>query len=369
MSKQPQSQGQGSPSAKSIRSRMGTIMRRSSTALGGLARPGTPSRSSTESLRLDAGASGPEHIMPSPVAESPAREAAESMPEPTGPSKLSGPSITVPEPPATVSSSGAEQPLEVSSKEASTSVVQPTFEPASEVAPAPRSDAVLAPTPDSSSIGNPVKSDEPTSYVIHSPESLSRATSEHAADEAPPVRRSEDSDSIRSHGQVVPPHERRLLTESIAAPWTSGPQVPVPEAQPEQEALVAPSTLPARASTDRVSTPPIKADNVSNVNTIILRPTNSLALDQASVDKSSVAGLALKSRTRGSTVSSQIRPRTPPIPNGRVSRRPSVSSLASSAMVFSSQPVNAASTEPRQEGVVAAPASTRCVRCYPKDDT
>jgi hypothetical protein len=364
MSKQPQPQGQGSPSAKSIRSRMGTIMRRSSTALSGLARPGTPSRSSTESLRLDAGGSGPEHIMPSPVAESPAREAAESMPEPTGPSKLSGPSITVPEPPATVSSSGAEQPLEVSSKEAS----QPTFEPAPEVAPAPRSDVVLAPTPDSSSIAKPVKSDEPTSYVIHSPESLSRAASEHAA-EAPPVRRSEDSDSIRSHGQVVPPHKRRLLTESIVAPWTSDPQVPVPEGQPEQEALLAPSTLSARASTDRVSTPPIKADNASNVDTIILQPKNSLALDQASVDKSSVAGLALKSRTRGSTVSSQIRPRTPPIPNGRVSRRPSVSSLASSAMVFSSQPVNAASAEPRQEGVVAVPASTRCVRCYPKDDT
>ena len=363
MSKQPQPQGQGSPSAKSIRTRMGTIMRRSSTALSGLARPGTPSRSSTESLRLDAGASGPEHIMPSPVAESPAREAAESMPEPTGPSKLSGPSITVPEPPATVSSSGAEQPLEASSTEAS----QPAFEPAPEVAPAPRSDVVLAPTPDSSSIANPVKSDEPTSYVIHSPESLSRAASEHAAEA--PVRRSEDSDSIRSHGQVVPPHKRRLLTESIVAPWTSGPQVPVPEAQPEQEALLAPSTLPARASTDHVSTPPIKADNASNIYTIILRPKNSLALDQASVDKSSVAGLALKSRTRGSTVSSQIRPRTPPIPNGRISRRPSVSSLASSAMVFSSQPVNVASAEPRQEGVVAAPAGTRCVRCYSKDDT
>src|SRR5579863_4397504 len=131
MSKQPQPQVQGSPSGKSIRSRMGTIMRRSSTALTGLARPGTPSRSSTESLPLGANAaSGPEYAMPSPVAESPAREAAESMPEPTGPSKLAGPSITAPEPtpepPATVSSSGAEQPLEVSSK----AVVQPTLEPA-----------------------------------------------------------------------------------------------------------------------------------------------------------------------------------------------------------------------------------------------
>jgi hypothetical protein len=340
MSKQTQPQGQGSPSAKSIRSRMGTIMRRSSTALGGFARPGTPSRSSTESLRLDANA-GQEHVMPSPVAESPAREAAESMPEPTGPSKLSGPSITgpepTPEPPAAVSSSGAEQPLEVSSKEAPTSVVQPTL---GEVAPAPRSDAVHAPIPDSS-MANPVKSADPTSYVTRSPESLSRAVSEHATDEALPVRQSEDSASTRSHGQIVPPHERQLPTETIAAPWETGPLVAERSSQPEQDVPVAPTAIPARPNpvpmpTDRVSTPPIKADN------------------------SSVAGLALKSRTRGSTVSSQVRPRTPPIPNGRVSRRPSVSSLASSAAVF----VNHPSTEPRQEGVAAPPASTRCVCCY-----
>jgi hypothetical protein len=343
MSKQTQPQGQGSPSAKSIRSRMGTIMRRSSTALGGFARPGTPSRSSTESLRLDANA-GPEHVMPSPVAESPAREAAESMPEPTGPSKLSGPSITepepTPEPQATVPSSGAE----ILSKEAPTSVVQPTLGPgpAGEVAPAPTSDAVLAPIPDSSSIANPVKSADPTSYVMHSPESLSRAVSEHATDEALPVRQSEDSASTRSHGQVVPPHERQLPTETIAAPWETGPLVAERSSELEQDGPVAPIAIPARPNpvptpTDRVSTPPIKADN------------------------SSVAGLALKTRTRGSTVSSQVRPRTPPIPNGRVSRRPSVSSLASSAAIFVNHPVHAASTEPRQEGVVVPPA--RCDRC------
>jgi hypothetical protein len=183
---------------------MGTLMRRSSTALGGLARPGTPSRSSTESLRLDSSAPGPEHVMPSPVAESPAREALESMPEPTGPSKLSGPSITAPEP-----TPGVEQPLEASSKEASTSVVQPTREPApgAEVAHAPGSDAVPTVVLESSStIADPVKSVD-TTYVTHSPESLSRAPSEHATDEALPVRRSEDSASIRSHGQGVPPHD------------------------------------------------------------------------------------------------------------------------------------------------------------------
>lgn len=74
----------------------------------------------------------------------------------------------------------------------------------------------------------------------------------------------------------------------------------------------------------------------------------------------------LKSRTRGSTVSSQVRPHTPPVFNGRVSRRPSVSSLASSAAVLSGYPVPAASVEPRQEGVGAVPASRQCVRYYSK---
>lgn len=340
MSKQPQPQG--SPNTKSLRSRMGTIMKRSSTALsavGGLARPGTPSRSSTESLRLDANAPGPEHVMPSPVAESPAREAAESMAEPTGPSKLSGPSISAAEP-------TPEPPAAVSSKEVSTPPVQLTSEPApaADIAPAPTSDAVPVSAPDISSTAVPVKSAEPTSYVVHSPQSLSRAPSEHAAEEALPVRRSEDSDSTRSHGQVLPPHERQLMTEGLAAPWDSTSLVTERPSQPEQEVPVAPSAIPARpnpASISRASTPP--------------------------VEKSSVAGLALKNRTRGSTVSSQVRPRTPSIPNGPASRKPSISSLASSAAVLSGQPIHAASTEPRQEGVATLPASTRCVRCCKGD--
>jgi len=270
MSKQPQSQG--SSSGKSLRSRMGTMMRRSSTALtGGFARPGTPSRSSSESLRLDANAPGPEIVMPSPVAESPAREAAESMPEPTGPSKLSGPSITAsgptPEPPATVSS---EQPLEVSSQGTPTPIVQPTSEPApaAEATPAPRSDAVPMSIPDSSSISIPAKSVDHTSYVSHSPETISRAVSEHATDEGPPVRRSEDSGSTRSHGQVIPTQERQLATEIVAVPSGSDPLVTERSSQPEQEVLVAPNAMPARpnpASTDQVLTPPIKADNVSSL--------------------------------------------------------------------------------------------------------
>jgi hypothetical protein len=174
------------------------MVRRSTTVIGGLARPGTPSRSSTESLRLEANAAGPEHAMPSPVAESPAREAAESMPEPTGPSRLSSPPIAAPdptpEPAATVSSSIPE--------------------PASAAAPDPGSDAVPVSVPVSEPI--PTKPADTALYLSQSPASITRELVR--LDEAQPVRQSDDSGSTRSHGQVVdrvstPP----LATEAPAA--------------------------------------------------------------------------------------------------------------------------------------------------------
>jgi hypothetical protein len=348
------SQLKSSPSTKSLRSRMGTIMKRSSTALtGGFARPPTPARSSTDSLRLDANSSGPEHVMPSPVAESPAREAAESMPEPTGPSKLSGPPIAAPDP--------TPQPTA-------------TPEPAPAVAPAPRSDAVPVPLPSaalprsSSPEPMPAKAADAAPLISHSPETLSRAESERP-DDALQVRRSEDSGSTRSHGQV----ERQLPTEIHAAPWDSGPLVAERSSQLEQEAIAAPkatSSHPNPVFIDRASTPPlateapsVRVDNVSNAGTTIPWQNNPPSFDQASAE---VASLMLKSRTRGSSVSSQVRPRTPSIFNGRVSRRPSVSTLASSAAALSGQLVQTASMEPRQEGAGAVPASSQCVRSYAK---
>lgn len=177
---------------------MGTMVRRSTTVIGGLARPGTPSRSSTESLRLEASAGGPEHVMPSPVAESPAREAAESMPEPIAPSRLSSPPIAAPdptpEPPATISSSVPE--------------------PAPVAAPDPGSDAIPVSVPESEPI--PTKSADAAPYLSQSPESIHRELVR--PDEAIPVQPSEDSGSTQSHGQVVdrvstPP----LATEAPAA--------------------------------------------------------------------------------------------------------------------------------------------------------
>ena len=307
---------QGSPSSKSLRSRMGTMVRRSTTAIGGFAKPGTPSRSSTESLRLEANAAGPEHVMPSPVAESPAREAAESMPEPTGPSKLSGPPIDAPDP----------------IPEPTTTVSSSTLEPAPATAPGPDAVPVSVPETSSTSLQRktslepiPTKSADTAPYLSQSPESITRELVR--PDEALQVRPFDDSASTRSHGQVV----------------------------------------------DRVSTPPLateappsRVDNVSDAGTIIHnRLTEQPTFDQTSAE---VASIMLRSRTRGSTVSSQFRPRTPSIFNGRVSRKPSASSLASSVAALSSQPVHATSTEPHQEG-----ASNQCVHYCAKimlgDDT
>ncbi|KAF9030239.1 hypothetical protein BDZ89DRAFT_680061 [Hymenopellis radicata] len=88
-----------SPSPRSFRSRMGSAVRKTSSILS-IARPGTPSvHSDSGSVKhLDAPsqlvlppAPPAEHAAPSPIPESPAREAAESSapaPVPTGPSPL-----------------------------------------------------------------------------------------------------------------------------------------------------------------------------------------------------------------------------------------------------------------------------------------
>jgi hypothetical protein len=317
--------------------------------------------------------------MPSPVAESPAREAAESIPEPAGPSKLSGAPISAPrdspEPSATASISKPEQPPVDS---AANSSVQPISTPALnreqdstvEVIPVTHPStgiipvSLAAPIPPESSPGAvDVAAADPTldDPLTHSPKALSHTEFEHVTDQAQeeplPVRRSEDSGSTQSHGQVVPPDERKLPTDLLAAPWDN----PLVTPQPEQEAPVVPHAPPPRLGTPEpahVSTPPESVEapsaNVDNVTSVATTPrqNNPPTFD---ADKSLVAGVALKSRTRGSTVSSQVRPRTPSNP---IARRPSTSSLASSAVVLSGH-APAVSTEPRQEEVAAPPPSNR----------
>lgn len=382
---------------------MGTIMRRSSSAIS-FTRPGTPSKSSSESLKLDAKAQNPvvQHTMPSPVPESPAREAAESIPEPAGPSKLSGAPISAPrnlqdpEPSASESTSKPEQPPIDS---AANLPVQPISAPALDKGQV--STVEVAPgTQDPISEAVPESLAEPTSTIVQesipgptdvaaadpthdltltsSPKALGPAELDHAAEEAQeealPVRRSEDSSSTQSHGQVIPPHERQLPTELLAPPWDNGPLVADRTSQPEQEVPTVPNTPPARLGTPELapdSTPPVSVEappaTVDSVTSTATTPRQSIppAFEQVSADKSSVASVILKSRTRGSTVSSQVRPRTPSNPNVQVSRRPSTSSLASSAAVLSGL-ASAASMVPPREDVSEPPPSNRCVSCYAK---
>jgi hypothetical protein len=182
---------------------MGTIMRRSSSAIS-FTRPGTPSKSSSESLKLDAKAQTTlDHAMPSPVAESPAREAAESMPEPAGPSKLSGAPISAPrdspEPSATASISKPEQPPVDS---AANSSVQPISTPALnreqdstvEVIPVTHPSRRIIPVslaastipPESTPGAVDVAAADPTldDPLTHSPKALSHTEFEHVTDQA-----------------------------------------------------------------------------------------------------------------------------------------------------------------------------------------
>jgi hypothetical protein len=108
---------------------------------------------------------------------------------------------------------------------------------------------------------------------------------------------------------------------------------------------------------------PARVDNVSNAGAIISRQNNPPTFNQTSTE---VASLMLRSRMRGLIVSSQFCPCTPSIFKGRVSRRPSASSLASSATALSSQPVHAAFTEPHQEDASMVPASGQCIHYYAK---
>jgi hypothetical protein len=156
-------------------------------------------------------------------------------------------------------------------------------------------------------------SDDPALYVAHSPESLSRAESMHAADEPQPVWRSEDS------GSSQPPQ------------LDSGPN----------PLTIEPPSIPSTLA----DTSTIKPDNVTSAGATTQQP-NPAPLDQATS----------KTRTRGSTISSQVRPRTPSIPNGRLSRRPSLSSLGSSAAVWASHPGN---IEPGQHDFAAVPPASR----------
>ncbi|THH18607.1 hypothetical protein EW146_g2429 [Bondarzewia mesenterica] len=328
---------------KSLRSRMGTMMRRTSSGFS-FNRPPTPgSRASSESLRLDASSLAPPsvadaHKLPSPVPESPAREGAAEAAEAaeqntTGPSPLAAAPLTAP-----------SEPIDIS-------------------APKP-----VEPGPATWGSGNVVSTPEQMSAVgsvraTHSNEDAgvrdsSRATSSLGAEESV---LSSDSHSHNKPHESDAPHR----TEMIAAPWgrsmeslghaSDAQHNAAPEPQREMSVTRSPWTYPeSTTSTDEASQKHSKAasqvdliptanavkldalvhpavntdDNSSTVTTP--RPIENPAFEQTLAKKKSAASIGTKSRTRASTVSSQARPVTPAPANGTISAKPSKSSLAPS---------------------------------------
>ncbi|KAJ8698975.1 hypothetical protein PTI98_005621 [Pleurotus ostreatus] len=174
--------------SKSLRSRMGAAVRRSSTLLS-ISRPGTPSRASSEgdnnSLhRIDTGASSspppqsnlsegrtsleapPVHTaeqshVPSPIAESPAREAAASEEEaaskaPVGPSPLAQSAVTA----------GSTPPVEDEVAKPESEYVPPSILPSSAAA---GPGAFTDEPEDMSTMTNEQKVAEPTAPTAHEP--------------------------------------------------------------------------------------------------------------------------------------------------------------------------------------------------------
>ena len=162
------------PKAKSRWSRVGTLVRRSSTVLSPLKRPESPTPSESppvqtpENNSVRNSTSRPsslrnvevstsllppakdDHVVPSPIAESPAREAAELASEraPVGPSPLAGGIITA-EP------EGAPVPEPVSAAQPETTPAEP------EIAPAPAPAAAAAPAPPAAAAPTPVAAAAP----------------------------------------------------------------------------------------------------------------------------------------------------------------------------------------------------------------
>lgn len=75
------------------------------------------------------------------------------------------------------------------------------------------------------------------------------------------------------------------------------------------------------------------------------------------MDKSSVSGFESKIKAQCSTAS-QVQSRVVSLPNGPISKRPSISPLTSLATVLSSQSDHAASIGHRREGAVALSSRT-----------
>ena len=315
------------PSKGSMRARVGSLMRRTSSGLS-FTRPSTPSRSSTESLRLDSASLATaslndHHKLPSPVPESPAREGAAEAAEALGPSPLAAPPMT------------ASAPIDIPAPKA----LEPDV--------IPWASANVVTTPDQMSVVGSV----PATQSAGDTEVHEVAPSERAGT-------SEGSTDSHPHSHHRAQSEGPPATEMVAAPWGQSMDVqgPAPDSRPETKPEPAPEPKRAPSVThnpwlasgsttslvrDAQQRPADDAglaladtasDSQETTSAVATpRPFEHPSLEQGLARKKSVASIASKPRTRTSTASSQARPVTPGlIVNGTISPKPSKSSLAPS---------------------------------------
>lgn len=192
----PATAGRTASPARSLRQRMGTAMRRASTGLA-FSRPTTPFRSeSRSSLRLDAALapSAQEAHVPSPVQESPVREAAaaeSNIPAaPIGPSPLAAAVVSAPE--ETPAASESAPPVTVSIPEPEPEVTSQPVQPPEVSAQMP----VSEPAPQGQ--GGAVPAAVPEALVAVVP-----ATPEPVATAAPVER--QQSTSVAQESTSAPP--------------------------------------------------------------------------------------------------------------------------------------------------------------------
>ncbi|KAA1466719.1 hypothetical protein DENSPDRAFT_831596 [Dentipellis sp. KUC8613] len=356
----------GTTPNKSLRSRMGGAIRRASTGFA-FQRPGTPGsrRSSSESLRVDAQSLAPsslqeDHKLPSPVPESPAREAREvetSEHEHVGPSPLAAPPVTSSEP---------SQPIDIPAKPA-TEVHARTWESNAPIAQTPDQmsghevDTTDHPTrpehpeyagstdqSSESNEGHKAHSDAPAPTEVHAaPWGQTRESSISASDAVPEAKADAQSQKAPSVHQEPVPAPPATTAQAPAAP--QAPVAPQPAAareapvQREQSMLANPwaSSDTGHEPTQERSAPPTHVDMpppgpvqpvaVGTPAEGFSTDSTPRPIDYARFESPLVRRMsgAATGRARSSTVSSLARPVSPP-PNGRLSAKPSKSSLAPS---------------------------------------
>ncbi|KAI0076911.1 hypothetical protein K474DRAFT_1662296 [Panus rudis PR-1116 ss-1] len=242
MASAPNTPDRDSSPARSLRSRMGSLMRRNTSF--GLPRPSTPRRSTSKgSLKVEtpppetAPAAGP--AVPSPVQESPSREAAasaaEQAPAAPAPAGVQSPSPLVNE--VTVTKEPVPAPSE-SAPQAAPSTPEPQPAPPSEPVPVP----APAPAPESA----PAQPEQPAEAP--------KAEEAHVTTEEPVFHASPEP----LHGELHPASESKPDLPAEAYAW--GDDIPSRKPTASTEAPTAESSVPHEEASKHAPAPPPAAE-------------------------------------------------------------------------------------------------------------